>query len=122
MLAVPAVVALGAIRSLVTSRLVTVICSPPAGAAAPSEPESAVSRSLPIVPSPTLIDGGGFTEIDAVFSVMPGALARSVVVLTATPVTGTCTDVVPAATCADDGTVATLELSIDVLIVNPPGG
>ena len=69
-----------------------------------------------------LIGGVGSTRTLAVAGAMPVPLARIVVVPTATPVTGTCTDVVPAATETVAGTVASAVLSLDVFSVSPPAG
>ena len=69
-----------------------------------------------------LIGGVGSTLTGALACAMPVPLARTVVLPTATPVTGTATDVDPLATKTVDGTVATAVLSIDVLSVSPPAG
>src|SRR5687767_4261489 len=99
-----------------------VTTSPPAGAARPIEPNICAWRFLPIVGSPIEIGGVGLTVTEALACAIPVPLARIVVLPTATPVTGTCTEVVPAATTTVAGTVASAVLSIDVFKVNPPAG
>src|SRR5688500_16570745 len=69
-----------------------------------------------------LIGGVGSTRTLAVACALPAPLARSVVVPTATPVTGTASDVRPAPTMTVDGTVANAVLSIEVFNVSPPAG
>ena len=69
-----------------------------------------------------LIGGVGSTLTCALACAMPVPLARIVVVPTTTPVTGTCTDVVPAATVTVGGTVASAGLSVVVFSVSPPAG
>src|SRR5687768_13908738 len=122
MLALPATLAAVASSTRDGSRLVIVTTTPPAGAARPIEPDTAAWRSLPIVSFAMLIGGVGSTRTVAVVCAMPVPLARMVVLPTATPVTGTATDVVPAATVTVSGTVANAVLAIDVFNVNPPAG
>src|SRR5687767_17041 len=122
MLALPATLSAVASSTFDGSGLVIVTTTPPAGAARPTVPFNCTWRSLPMVAFAMVIGGVGSTRTDALTCAIPVPLARIVVVPTATPVTGTPTDVEPAATKAVEGTVANVVLSIDVFNVSPPAG
>src|SRR5438093_1207447 len=122
MLAAPAPVLVVDSRTLVASALVIVTGSPPAGAAKPSEPDVATSRSFPTVVLKIVMFGTALTVTAEVTSEIPVPLARRVVLPVATPVTGTRTDVAPARIVAVAGTVATNVLSVLRFNVSPPAG
>jgi hypothetical protein len=122
MLALPATLSAVDSSTLDGSVLVIVTTTPPAGAARPSDPLSVLWRSFPSVRFEIVISGVGSTRTDAVAWAMPVPLARIVVVPTATPVTGTWTEVRPDATKTVAGTVAKAVLSIEVFSVSPAAG